>query len=223
MARSPQTAAMPEPKPVAPIVDASQRVMPAPEMRRDIPIPRDGRAVVIGRDGQPLYRGVGANEEEAADPYQIAAKLQPPGYVYEWKRYATVNEPDYAYQSMVQRVGAWRPVMNDRHPGVWLPVDYPGAIIVEGMILMERPIELHMEALDQERRKAQERVGRAKRERALTPPAGVGVDTQHQAARNASFIREGRLLDGQGTDGDGMTDADAVRAARPKYNYDREG
>lgn len=221
MARSPQTAEMPEKK-VAPVVDATKMVMPAPALRRDIPIPRDGRAVVIGRDGKPLYRGVGIDEEEASDAYQIAAKLQPPGYVYEWKRYATVNEPDYNYQSTVQRVGAWRPVMNERHPGVWLPGDYTGAIIVEGLILMERPIELHDEAIAQEKRKAQERVGRAKRERALTPPSGVDVDTQHQAARAASFVREGRLLDGSATDGDGMTDADAVKAARPKYEYNRE-
>lgn len=205
MARSPTKSA----PAAAPRIDT-----PAPQ--QDF-VPRDGRAVVMGRDGKPLYRGVAPGQVNGGhDVFSQAALYQPPGYVYEWKRYATMNAPDYTYQAQIQRVGAWAPVQNDRHPGVWLPPDHKGAIIIDGLILMERPIELHMEAKGEAQREADSRVQRAKTERGLAA-ASSGIDTNTPAARNASYVREGRLLDGN-VGKDGLTDADAIRAARPVYD-----
>jgi hypothetical protein len=196
---------------------------PAPAARQQDPAhfaPRDGRAVVIGRDGKPIYRGVAPGQASGTtDVYNIAAKYQPPGYVYEWKRYATLNAPDYSYHAEVQRVGGWAPVQNERHPGVWLPPDHKGAIIINGLMLMERPIELHREALREEKNAADEKVRHAKTSRGLQA-ASNGVDTNTPEARAASFVKEGRLRDGN-IGKDGMSDADAIAEARPTYNYDR--
>ncbi len=190
----------------------------APEMSPNVP--RDGRAVVMGRDGKPIYRGVAPGQSMAGhDMFDIAAQYQPPGWVYEWKRYSTLNQPDHTYQAQIQRVGGWTPVQNERHPGVWLPEDHKGSIIIDGLILMERPVELHREAVRDLKAQADEKVRRSKVERGLQA-ATAGVDTNTAAARNASFVREGRLLDGN-VGRDGLTDADAIAEARPTYNYDR--
>ncbi len=175
-------------------------------------IPRDGRAITIGRDGKPLYR----QSNIGVDIFALAASVQPPGWVYEWKRYSVMNSPDYTYQAQIQRVGGWTPVPNDRHPGVWLPPDHKGAIIIDGLQLMERPVELHIEAMNEAKREADGRVKRAKVERGLQA-ASSGIDTNTPAARGASFVREGRLLDG-GVGKDGKTDADAIMEARPTYD-----
>lgn len=199
----------------APKTAAPRAAAPAAEdpMRN---VPRDGRAVALGRDGKPLYRQSGAT----TDVYSLASELAPAGWVYEWKRYSTLNQVDFPYQAAVQRIGRWEAVPADRHPGVWLPPDHKGSIIIDGLILMERPIELHIEARREEKREADGRMRRAKEERALVPKSS-GVDVDTPAARNASFIREGRLLDGN-VGRDGMTDADAIAQTRSPYNYDRD-
>lgn len=207
MARSPA-------KTAAPVADAAPQAAPAQFA------PRDGRAVVIGRDGKPMYRGVAPGQASGTtDVYNIAAKYQPPGWVYEWKRYATLNAPDYSYHAEVQRVGGWIPVQNERHPGVWLPPDHKGAIVINGLMLMERPIELHREALREEKMSADEKVRHAKTSRGLQA-ASAGVDTDTAEARAASFVKEGRLRDGN-VGADGISDADAIAQTRASYNYDR--
>ena len=211
MARSPAA------KPAAPAVAQPPGAAPAAAQHF---APRDGRAVVIGRDGKPIYRGVAPGQASGqTDMYSIAAQYAPPGWVYEWKRYATLNQPDYTYQAQVKRVGGWAEVMNDRHPGVWLPPELKSAIIIDGLILMERPVELHREALMEQKAAADGAVRKAKTERGLQA-ASAGIDTSTPEARGASFVKEGRLLDGN-VGRDGMTDADAIAQARPTYNYDR--
>ena len=51
----------------------------------------------------------------------------------------------------------WRPVPASRHPGVWTPQGYDGAIIVRGQRLEERPASMTDEARreDEARAKAQ--------------------------------------------------------------------
>ena len=40
----------------------------------------------------------------------------------------------------------WRPVPASRHPGVWTPPGFEGAIVVRGQRLEERPLELIKQA-----------------------------------------------------------------------------
>ena len=65
----------------------------------------------------------------------------PPGWVYEWKTYAVWNKEYPQYVSGLQRTG-WSPVQAARHRELLFP-EYEGEnIIIDGMILMERPKEL---------------------------------------------------------------------------------
>lgn len=214
MARSPAKTAAPAPRAAAPAPAMAPAQAAAPDPMANIP--RDGRAVSLGRDGKPVYRQSSVN----SDPFSIAAELQPPGWIYEWKRYSVHNQPDYTYHAQVQRVGGWTPVQNERHPGIWLPPDHKGAIVIDGLMLMERPINLHIEARNELKAAADAKVRQAKVERGLQA-ATSGIDVNTAAARNASFVKEGRLLDGN-VGRDGMTDADAIAEARPTYSYDRQ-
>lgn len=209
MARQPAAKIAPAPKQAAPEAAAAPQPF----------IPRDGRAVVIGRDGKPQFRQTGVGGA-GQDPYALANGLAPPDYVYEWKRYSTLNQVDFTYQAAVARVGGWEVVPAERHPGVWLPVDAKGAIIIDGLILMERHRALHAEAKAETDRAANMAVRKAKEERALAPRS-AGIDTDTAAARNASFVREGRLLDG-GVGKDGVSDAEALAQTRANYSYDRQ-
>jgi len=80
----------------------------------------------------------------------------PEGLSYEWKRLAVLNKEDPFYiQSM--RENGWEPVDASRHPG-WMPNGYTGAIVKDGMMLMERPQELTDEANAEMRQTAQNQV-----------------------------------------------------------------
>jgi hypothetical protein len=149
-----------------------------------------GRAVAIGRDGKEIYRQTsmgGGNDPFAIDPF-----LVPEGWVYEWKRYSIYGQVDYTHLSKLARVGRWTPVPAERHPGVFLPPDAKGPIIHDGLQLMERPLALHEEAMEEEKRAADGAMRRAKAERGLAA-ASPGIDTATPAARNATFVRTERI------------------------------
>lgn len=210
MARQPAKTAVASAAPAAP----REAAAPAPNPMAHVP--RDGRAVAIGRDGKPLFR----QSQVSSDHYALANDLQPPGWVYQWIAYSVNGDVQYTAMASKKRVGGWTEVPADRHPGVWLPVDHKGSIIVDGLILMERPIELHREAEREIKRQADGAVRKAKEERALVPKsAGIDVDTA--AARGASFVKEERLLSG-GVGRDGLSDAEALAQTRGSYSYDRQ-
>lgn len=207
MARQPaKTAAAPDPAP------AVSRQAPDPMAG----VPRDGRAVAVGRDGKPLFR----QSQVSSDHYALANDLQPPGWVYQWIAYSVNGDVQYTAMASKKRVGGWSEVPADRHPGVWLPVDHKGSIIVDGLILMERPVELHREAEREMKRQADGAVRKAKEERALAPKSS-GIDVNTAAARGASFVREERLMSG-GVGRDGLSDAEALAQTRGSYSYDRQ-
>lgn len=198
----------PEPPPPQQAAVAPPAV-PAPNV---INIPQ-GRAVAIGRDGQPIWRHT---PQGGADPYAIDPSIIPMDWVYEWKRYAVMNQVDHAYQASLARQGGWTPVMAERHDGVFLPLGSKGAIIINGLILMERPVELHNEAHSDEKRAADTVMKRARVERGLQVPGGVtGVSTETAAARQASFVNVSRAFASQ-------EDKEALAAIpKPAYDYER--
>lgn len=184
--------------------DAGSAAPDAPRM-----VAPHGRAVALGRDGQPIYRqtSMGSN-----DPYAIDPSLIPPGWVYEWKRHSLYNAIDHTHLAKLSRVGRWTPVPAERHEGVFMAPGVKGSIIHDGLILMERPIELHREAVQDEKREADERMRRAKVERGLAA-ASAGIDTRTRAARAATYMRQEAV-----TAGDLQAMADVPRGA---YDYER--
>jgi hypothetical protein len=145
-----------------------------------------GRAVALGRDGKPIWRHAAGI---SGDKFHIPPDIIPPGWSYEWKRHSVWNKEDPAYMNGLGSVG-WTPVMAESHPGVFLPLEAKGHIIREGMILMERPMSLTLEAQAEEYRTAIDKVNRAK-----APMLGTqgthGVDTSVKGAQQATFVRSG--------------------------------
>jgi hypothetical protein len=98
---------------------------------------------------------LGGDMDEGVDDF--AAPPAPPGWSYEWKRKLLLNKEDPAYSTQLARKG-WEPVPADRLPDM-MPAGSSGATIERnGMVLMERPLELVEEAKAIERRRARQQV-----------------------------------------------------------------
>lgn len=77
----------------------------------------------------------------------------PPGWVYNWKTLTVFNKEYPQYQSALRR-NFWEPVPADRHRELLYPEYMDAFVVVEGMILMERPKSLNDERVALEKRRA---------------------------------------------------------------------
>lgn len=85
------------------------------------------------------------------DRFGIPVDEIPEGSSYEWKRWSVNGEEQPFYLANMREQG-WEPVEPRRHPN-WLPENYDRPhIIKEGLILMERPMELTLEAREETRK-----------------------------------------------------------------------
>lgn len=140
----------------------------APPMRRNNPRPPPRQQIreparepvraattVLGRNGEVLER---MRPDAGGDIFERVKA--PPGWTYQWCAITAINkEIQEIHQGMAIDMyeNGWRPVPASRHPGVWTAPGYEGAIIVKGMRLEERPIQLTQQAQreDEARAKAQ--------------------------------------------------------------------
>jgi hypothetical protein len=110
--------------------------------------------------------------ETYVDKWYAAA---PPGWIYEWKTHSVWNKEYPQYVNGLQRTG-WSPVQAARHRDLVYP-GYEGEnIIIDGMILMERPKELVDRVRTREYRSAIDVVRNSERKLA-DAPAGTGPRT----------------------------------------------
>jgi hypothetical protein len=115
---------------------------------------------------------------EMPNEFHIPAEDIPDGISYQWNNHTVFGQENPSYSSHMQMQG-WVPVPASRHPHL-VPAGYDlnGSIIVKGQILVERPMELTQEALQEELDKARGEV-RMKEEQLYGPqPEG-----QFQRAR----------------------------------------
>jgi hypothetical protein len=144
-------------KPAAPQVQAPAPARePVREPLRPV-IP--GRAVALNRAGQPVQRAgssSGVNQFDHPPP--------PEGWSWEWKAEFVLKQPNTAHMAEMRRVG-WEPVLYENHPGIFAPEFDPdtgertkGPVRRLDMMLMERPIVLTLEAMQDEKNKADNRV-----------------------------------------------------------------
>jgi hypothetical protein len=123
--------------------------------------------------------------DEGVDNFYIDPAIIPDGWSYEWKRLTVLGKHDPSYEVSVARRG-WEPVPVSRHPEM-MPENWSGnSIERDGMILMERPLEITREAQQIERRKALGQV-RQKEEQIQGAPAGANSPFP---ARNKEGIRK---------------------------------
>ncbi len=190
-----KTAAAPAPAPV------QKQAAPAhqpPPIGHNRPPP-----MAIGRDGKPIYLD---GNYDPTDFFAVAATVQPPGWIYEWKRETIYNQPDTGYQAQLRHKGHWTEVQHESHPGVFGAANATGAVRHEGQILMERPVEVHSHFQELERQRANAKINDAKASHGLGRAAPSGIDPNTARARASSFVKTQRVAV-----------EDAPRAA---YNYD---
>lgn len=102
---------------------------------------REGAVMVTGRDGEVLTR----RRAQVGDEFFVPPNEIPKGWTYQWNTFAITGQEAVETQLQMHANG-WRPVPATRHPGRWTAAGHKGAIIVKGLRLEERPIELTREA-----------------------------------------------------------------------------
>lgn len=135
--------------PPAPQAEEIRREM-RPAMREEDP------RVRAARRAAEVRANVG-DMDEGQDKYYIDRRTIPDGWDYEWKTKAVFGEERPAYQVQLERMG-WTPVPAERHPSYMPDGGKYSTIERDGMILMERPLELTQEARQIELKKARQQV-----------------------------------------------------------------
>lgn len=102
------------------------------------------------------------------DPFRVD-KI-PDGMSYEWKRVTVYGKGDPSYDILMREQG-WDPVESARHPEL-VVAGHVGPIIRDGLMLMERPMELTEEAKAEDRLAARSAVT-AKKQQLGEAPAGT--------------------------------------------------
>jgi hypothetical protein len=102
------------------------------------------------------------------DQFYIPLDEVPEGLNYEWKRWENVGQQDPFYIARMREQG-WEPVNPKSHPN-WVPPGYKEPHIIKGgQILMERPMELTLEARKELRQLSKQQVREAEQRLGMTP------------------------------------------------------
>lgn len=115
---------------------------------------------VTSEGGEPIRERKRKGGQLVSD-YDIDMSLIPSGWTYEWKRVQVYGAENRQYEVLMRDQG-WTPVPADRHPELVVE-GHKGPIIRDGLMLMERPVELTREAQHEDRMNARAAV-RAKEE-----------------------------------------------------------
>lgn len=179
-----------KPAPVAPNPPAAPQVarQPVRDVRAGIGHNSLGRTVATNRRGEPVTR---SSATAGVNQFHVPPEIIPPGWSWEWKTETVAGMPDPAYAAELAQNG-WEPVLAESFPGIFMPIDCKGAIRRKGMILMERPMELTLEAQRDEQMRAKERVGNAVRKHSLNAQGAHGVDVNNPAVQRNTYIRTSR-------------------------------
>lgn len=109
--------------------------------------------------------------EDGVDKFYIDPRIIPDGWSYEWKTLSVLGKENPSYQVALAHRG-WEAVPRSRHPEM-MPDNYRGETIErEGMILMERPLEITNEVKANDLRAARQQV-RSKEEQLGGAPSGT--------------------------------------------------
>lgn len=152
-----------------------------PEIREDAVTatsPRqNGRASAIGRDGKIVTRKLTG----AVDKYDLGAMgiKAPPGWTYEWKRKTIAGMEDTDHLNALGDNG-WTSVPADRHQGT-AGKSRTGEIVRDGLMLMERPVELTNEARAEDKAAARAQIQAQNDQYRGRMPSGMS--TEHPGVR----------------------------------------
>lgn len=123
---------------------------PPPKPREEDPRARAARRALELREQT-------SSDDDGVDKFYIDPKAIPDGWSYEWKSFTVLGKENPSYQVAMAHKG-WESVPRTRHPHM-MPHNYQGETIErEGMILMERPLEITQEAKARDLRIARSQV-----------------------------------------------------------------
>lgn len=142
---------------------------------------------------------------EMPNKFEVAKSDIPAGMSYQWNNHSIFGQEQHAYSAFMEQQG-WEPVPASRHPHL-MPTGYEGPIIVDGQILMERPTELTLEALQEELDRARGEV-RLKEEQLGATPQGTMPRSRDNGTNE--FIRVSKEIE------PGVP-------TQPKYEYEVAG
>jgi len=121
----------------------------------------------------------GDMDEEDSDVYLDRFYAEsPPGWTYEWKTHTVFGKTFPHYSNQLLRTG-WAPVPANRHRELLYPEYSDETIIVDGLMLMERPKELTERRRLRERMKATDQVRNSEAKLSDAPP-GTAPRDQHR-------------------------------------------
>lgn len=141
--------------------------------------PKTGRVVAFGR----MRKRSGST-----DPFAFDRSIIPDGWDYQWVT-CEVYGQDQTSQMVAHQENGWTPVPADRHSGAFMPPGYKGNITRDGLMLMERPMALTLEARDEERRKAFGQAADSRRQFGIRGAPDKGFVTDTADVRKVSYAR----------------------------------
>lgn len=125
------------------------------------------------------------------NPFNLPLDEIPEGSTYEWKRFSNVGQEDPFYLA-AQRKQGWEPVDPRKHP-TWIPPGYSQPYILrDGLILMERPVELTNEARAEIRQLSRQQVIEAEQRLGMGPKDTLTRD--HDGVRPKIVKEIGRMV-----------------------------
>lgn len=98
-----------------------------------------GRIQAFNRAGKLISR----THYATSDKFDVPLHFIPDGWTYQWLSQETVGKTNNNSHFFAN---GWEPVPAKRHDGVFTQKGYEGHIVVDGMILVERPVQLTIEA-----------------------------------------------------------------------------
>lgn len=169
----------------APVAAPPAVLVPAPvDALREEPRPIEVRAELRAEDPRAEADRIAAewfghldSLGPHKDKYYVDPSKIPDGWSYEWRTYTVVGKENPQYQVQMQRAG-WRPVPAKRHPEL-MPKDWAeGVVLIDGMMLMERPKAITDFQRERDKREADAPIKNIKDKLSGAPqgqfPRGVG-------------------------------------------------
>lgn len=127
----------------------------------------------------------------------IPASLIPEGFDLQWVTDSVWGRPEKQHRARFERQG-WLSVLADdeigsRLKGLFVGTGDDGEIIMDGLVLMARPLAFSMKAKQLDRRRAVERVQVKEHQLRTGNLSGITLETDHPTVLNSNVVR--RSLD----------------------------
>lgn len=116
-----------------------------------------------------LREHLGDDMGDGTDKFFVDPNSIPEGWSYEWKRVSVYGKEDPSHMTMNERKG-WEPVSAARHPELLPSGTKASDIVIDGMILCERPLEITLESKAKELRNARAQVRMKEEQLGAAPP-----------------------------------------------------